>query len=786
MQEFNAQPQMTSPYTPAGGSNMPPTMPTAPQLGTPVPGTVGGLPAKPGLSVFQNPMAPEFQSSPQNFAQQAQSYGRGNDSMLVHMTPDEVGGLQALAMAHGGSLTINPHTGLPEAGFLGKILPTLLGALGAAFGLPTWALALGGTAAGTIASGGDLGKGLMAGLGAWGGASLAGGLGLGKAGADVVKPAIEAAKAGTDALSSTGLANLSAANQALTASGTQIPAGAIGGGAAGAAGAGNIFVNPAFTQAGTNFGANVGAGAGAALRTAALPTATSAYTLPGIGVGVGAGSAAGAQTAKTGLGGFLERFGAASRYSGAGKAPLGGFLGKYAPYAAGLGLVNTVSELTTPEGVKYDPDEEKSKWNYAPPQAPPKRDVSFQTPEQMRESGGAEYTYFTPSNPVPGYTLDSSPVDELNKDYGYAEGGLAELKTPEGFGDLVSYFQASNPGAITASRTYPAQATTAATSTAAAPAASQAEKTYTFTNPMRPQGTGSNASSATTLTAGQTVNIPGIGSYTVPNFSNMDFSSPEMQALIRQYQQGIGANAASTTQQTGTAMTPAQQLNALRNPQGTGPSARELAADNLAQGTPDYSSMDTGQYTPQVQQAGSTPYGNINIPGVGGAQTPNPDNMDFLRYAPPVQQTSPVQQTPDNFGDFQYTPNYYEYQYARGGEVPLQDGSFVADARMVSEIGNGSSNAGREILARMGGRPLDGPGDGVSDSIRARIGGRQEARVARDEVLFPPQAVRRIGGGSERRGTQKLYALMDKAHRARKQAKRGQDTKLARGLGALV
>ena len=31
-------------------------------------------------------------------------------------------------MAHGGSLTINPETGLAEAGFLKSILPTLIGA----------------------------------------------------------------------------------------------------------------------------------------------------------------------------------------------------------------------------------------------------------------------------------------------------------------------------------------------------------------------------------------------------------------------------------------------------------------------------------------------------------------------------------------------------------------------------------------------------------------------------------------------------------------------------------
>ena len=51
-----------------------------------------------------------------NLAHHLQSAGRGEDKVLVHMTPGEVNGLQSLAMAHGGSLTINPETGLPEAG----------------------------------------------------------------------------------------------------------------------------------------------------------------------------------------------------------------------------------------------------------------------------------------------------------------------------------------------------------------------------------------------------------------------------------------------------------------------------------------------------------------------------------------------------------------------------------------------------------------------------------------------------------------------------------------------
>lgn len=103
-----------------------------------------------------------------------QSRGRDGDTMLVHMAPEEVKGLQSLALAAGGSLSINPDTGLYEANFLKKLLPTLLG-----FGLNFLFPGLGALGSGllvgageTIRTGGDLGKGLMAGLGAFGGAGL--------------------------------------------------------------------------------------------------------------------------------------------------------------------------------------------------------------------------------------------------------------------------------------------------------------------------------------------------------------------------------------------------------------------------------------------------------------------------------------------------------------------------------------------------------------------------------------------------------------------------------------
>ena len=57
-----------------------------------------------------------------------QARGRGPDTQLVHMAPAEVAGLQQLAEHFGGSLTTNPETGLPEAGFLEDILPMVVGA----------------------------------------------------------------------------------------------------------------------------------------------------------------------------------------------------------------------------------------------------------------------------------------------------------------------------------------------------------------------------------------------------------------------------------------------------------------------------------------------------------------------------------------------------------------------------------------------------------------------------------------------------------------------------------
>ena len=116
------------------------------------------------------------------FADMVAKQGRGDDSLLIHMTPDEVRNLQKFAEANGKTLTINPTTGLPEAGMLSDLFKTIapialgafLGPAGVALGGPGLTAGMAGLATGgiTALATGSLSRGLMAGLGAYGGAGI--------------------------------------------------------------------------------------------------------------------------------------------------------------------------------------------------------------------------------------------------------------------------------------------------------------------------------------------------------------------------------------------------------------------------------------------------------------------------------------------------------------------------------------------------------------------------------------------------------------------------------------
>lgn len=499
----------------------------------------------------------------QILAQDLAARGRNNDSMLVHMTPSEVKGLQGLAMAHGGSLTINPQTGLPEAGFLSNILPTILGfALTPFMGPLAAGLLVGG---GTALATGNISKGLMAGLGAWGGGGL--GEAFGAAGA-----------AGT-------AATTAAAN---TATAAALPAGATAAEIAAQKVATDAIVKNSIT--------------GATAQGLAQPTYSQmwggAQNMMGSGIGQQAGQGA-----------FMGSVGGGSGLIKAGMSAFG-------------------PTLLAPPEYKL-PEEEK--YNYVAPRAPSERTVSY---PGLGRTGSSEWTYFSPSNPIPyaaggeaglgalarGGTFDDEPGSD---GYGYADGGDVDREVKFAGSD----YQA---GAAPEFNHNIREITIAPATASAAPAS-------------------------------------------------------------------IGGK--------GAIMSPNGQYN------GNPTSLAQVAAYSLLKNHPEAARMFRS---------------NTGMGDSGGDTESGFTDMSGMKYDPRAQ-------------------------------------------RMVRAAG---------------GRYLQGAGDGTSDSIPAVIGNSQPARLADGEFVVDARTVSEIGNGSSNAGARKLYAMMDRVRKARKTATRGKDSNADRYLPA--
>ena len=125
-------------------------------------------------------------------------------------------------------------------------------------------------------------------------------------------------------------------------------------------------------------------------------------------------------------------------------------------------------------------------------------------------------------------------------------------------------------------------------------------------------------------------------------------------------------------------------------------------------------------------------------------------------YAPyrPITMTTPG----EDAHEYQYTDTskYVYNPETQQMEIPLAVGGLTSLAR--------------------GGNYLDGPGDGLSDSIRATIGNRQPARLADGEFVISADVVSDIGGGSSKAGAKYLHAMQDRvrqrAHGTKKQVKK--------------
>ena len=65
------------------------------------------------------------------------------------------------------------------------------------------------------------------------------------------------------------------------------------------------------------------------------------------------------------------------------------------------------------------------------------------------------------------------------------------------------------------------------------------------------------------------------------------------------------------------------------------------------------------------------------------------------------------------------------------------------------------------------GRYLQGNTDGMADKIPARIGQDQPAALSHGEFVVPARIVSELGNGSTEAGARKLYAMMDRVQHAR-------------------
>ena len=467
-------------------------------------------------------------------------------------------------------------------------------------------------------------------------------------------------------------------------------------------------------------------------------------------------------------------------------------LSKYAPYAAGLGTLSAVSDATAPDLKKYEREEDK--WNYEGPYYPMPRRIS---PRATGPEGEGEISFFDVTNPV-GY------LTATGERRGYAEGGAAKGsdKSMEGDFDpsafdptkftqkqLTQGMVDPNTGfrtGLSHGSTLKQMGLGAGTTSnlgdkrfvlnenyeweyaplPAAPATGGDDKPQvSFPQPNTGGGGGVTPGGGTgatlttpTITPGATQSgfgVQTLGSTYTPNFTPKDDYTTPKNAPYTLGSQMTAALPGLTSQ----FRTSPGAITASRGYEGGSPSERIRAmakANAAAKGDAVKPTTEIDFGLPKTSAINSTAYAASGLP-------------DFTNM------------TPQDIFNYYNRPGALDGpNRARGGSVNMDDGSFVIDARTVSELGNGSSNAGIEFLERLGGRAVRGPGDGVSDSVPANIGGTQEARVARDEVIFPAAVVKKLGGAK------KLYALMDKAHAARKKAKRGQDTKVAKGLGALA
>lgn len=157
----------------------------------------------------------------------------------------------------------------------------------------------------------------------------------------------------------------------------------------------------------------------------------------------------------------------------------------------------------------------------------------------------------------------------------------------------------------------------------------------------------------------------------------------------------------------------------------------------------------------------------------------------FNREQTPISQQRPAGYRPGAGGISYFTPA--TYSYVKDARAPQDFHSGIATVTPASATNPGTStiptnpSQGVQALAAggsahsSGARFLRGPGDGVSDDIKAHLTGSGEpARLADGEFVLPARIVSEIGNGSSEAGARKLYEMMDRVEAMSRKAKRGE------------
>lgn len=199
---------------------------------------------------------------------------------------------------------------------------------------------------------------------------------------------------------------------------------------------------------------------------------------------------------------------------------------------------------------------------------------------------------------------------------------------------------------------------------------------------------------------------------------------------------------------------------------------------------------------PSIADATGLPLGvvqtlaaGLGISALGKVLQPSAAPSTQGSYSGPLRN---IQYNPATYTPYTYKP------YAGGGPVEgaMQDAQHTISVgykenypqltpQLMSMASGGIANLGGYSD---GGRLLRGPGDGVSDSIPAVIGGKQPARLADGEFVIPARIVSELGNGSTEAGARQLYAMMDRIQAARRKTvgkdKVAANTKAAKHLPA--